>query len=157
MYYSLYSLSLLFGFCSTRDFLNLSLICSSSHSFLKSIIERNVTFKIPHSMKMNTLSPQNAIVSSPHSIPSNAIKLTLVVFNWEHYNDFLPFYPPTLTHVVMKHYDGDQSMLPSTLTQLITEYDFNQPVDNLPPLSLTLPLDMISTNQLITFLPLSPT
>ena len=82
------------------------------------------TCRIPHEMKMSTLSPQNATVSSPLSVPSGAIKLTLITFNFQHYNEFLPFLPPTLINVVMKQYDGEPlvEFLPPTLTQLITEF-----------------------------------
>ena len=104
----------------------LHLFCLSSSAYLSSI-------RIPHAMKMTTLSPKNATISSPHSIPSGSVNLTLILFNLQHYNDFLPFLPPTLTHIVMKHYPNQSvDMIPSILTHLITEHVFNQPVNNLP-------------------------
>jgi hypothetical protein len=84
----------------------------------------------------------------PSSLPSAVIRLVL---------KSLPF-PPT--NFYLSDFTQVIDNLPLTLTQLTTGHHFNLPVDNLPPTlthSRTLALDIISTNQLITFHQLSPT
>jgi hypothetical protein len=103
----------------------------------------NTPHKIPHSNKITTLSPQNAIVYSYSSVPHFVVHLVVEVYDSSYLDTQIKF-PSSLTTLTFQspvHKESQEykitnefvNSLPPTLKHLTTEPCFNQPVNKLPP------------------------